>query len=278
MRRMIRLSVLCIAVSACSASSPDKVTSTPDIPTSGVRFINAVPDTNAMDFRFVDIIENNAQYRIPFRNNPVTSAGITASTQIEFKNTKAGQRNFRIFLSDTLQSVASTVLKDTTVTIAAGKYYTAIMWGSARAGSMHLTWIEENIPDPGTNVGLRVINATTGAVDVKEYPSSGVPPATATWASIPAMSLSSFMTAAPDRIKFNVTAAGSGVPMFADGLALVGAPAAVDLEGLPGTTIAGSSVSAVIFPPSVAGSKAAQFAAPGMSFMWDRRPPRLPGS
>ena len=64
-------------------------------------------------------------------------------------------------------------------------------------------------------------------------------------------------------------------------LALIGAPYASDLEGLPGSTIAGTALSAIIFPRSVAGSQAPQtaaFAAPSVSFVWDRRPPRVPGS
>ena len=61
MRRSYKLSVLCLVLGAASAcSTPDKIVATEDIPTAGVRFINAVPDTNAMDFRFVDIVESNA--------------------------------------------------------------------------------------------------------------------------------------------------------------------------------------------------------------------------
>jgi hypothetical protein len=51
----------------------------------------------------------------------------------------------------------------------------------------------------------------------------------------------------------------------------------VDCEGAPGTTVAGSAITAIIFPASVAGSKAPQggsFANPQLTFMWDRRPQR----
>ena len=282
MRRIFHLSVLCLAVGAASAcSTPDQIVNTPNTPTAGVRFINAVPDTNAMDMRFVDIVESNAQYGISFRNNPVTSGGVTASAAVEFKNTQAGSRHLRIFLSSNVQSIASTVIKDTTVTVAAGKLYTAVMWGTARSGGMKFAFIEETVPDPATNVGLRVMNATGAAIDVRQYASTGTVPATATWASVAPYAQSSFVNAAPSQIRFNVTAAGSGTAMFADGLALIGAAAAVDLEGLPGTTIAGSAVTAVVYPASVVGSNAPQtaaFMAPQMSFIWDRRPPRIAGS
>ena len=284
MRRSFQLSMLCLAVGAASAcSTPDKIVATENIPTAGVRFINAVPDTNAMDFRFVDIVESNAQYKIGFRNGPATSGGVTASAQIEYKNTRAGQRHFRIFLSGTTADIATFVLKDTTVTIEAGKLYTAMMWGTARTGGMKLVFYEETIPDPGTLVGLRVINTTGTAIDVRTFASTGTLPAAPTW-SVNALTRSSFVTSAPSQVRYNVQPAGGGAVLVPEALALIGAPpsssagtATLDIEALPGTTVAGSAVTAIIFPASVAGSNAAQFAAPGMSFMWDRRPPRPAG-
>ncbi len=277
MRCVTRLAMMFVAVGAVAAcSTPDQIITAPDIPTAGVRFINAVPDTNNMDFRFIDLVENSAHYKIGFRNSPSTSGGVTASTQIEYKNTQAGSRHLRIFLNDTLQSVASTILKDTTVTIQAGKLYTAIMYGSARAGNMKFLFLEENIPDPGSNVGLRVLNTTTGTVEVRTYPTSGVVPAAATF-TVPTMSFSAFVNATPGQIRYNVQPPGGGTTIVPDGLALIGAPATVDIEGVPGTTQAGSAVTAIIFPPSTPGSKAVQFAAPGMSFMWDKRAPRPAG-
>lgn len=282
MRRIVHLSILCLAVGAASAcSTPDQIVATENIPTAGVRFINAVPDTNAMDMRFVDIVESNAQYGISFRNSPVTSGGVTASAQVEYKNARAGSRHLRIFLNSTVQSVASFVLKDTTVTIAAGKLYTAVMWGTARTGGMKFSFIEENIPDPGTNVALRVMNATSAAIDARQYVATGTAPTAATWAAIAPLGISAFVNSAPSQIRFNITPAGSATAMFADGLALVGVAGAVDLEGLPGTTQAGSAVTAIVYPPSVVGSNAPQSAAfllPAMSFVWDRRPPRIAGS
>jgi hypothetical protein len=297
MRRIFQLSVLCLAVGVVSACDPEQVIETEAIPFAGVRFINAVPDTNPMDFRFVDMVENSAHFRIAFRNNPVTAgtgaAAVTASTQIQDKAARAGQRAFRIFLSDTLQSVASTVIKDSTLTIEEGKNYTVLLWGYANpagpnrpagAPAMRLTVIEESVPDPGSQVALRVINATTGAVDVRYYSSRGTPPATPNWSGVGPISISSYATTAPDTLRFNVQPAGGGAPLFADARALVGEPPLTGppgpIEATPGTTIAGSAVTAVIFPRSVAGTKAPQgaaFAVPSTSFMWDRRPPRPPG-
>ena len=268
---------------------------TENIPTAGVRFINAVPDTGAaygMDFRFVDIVESNAQFRIAFRNNPQSSGGVVASTGIEYKNARAGTRHFRVFLSDTLQSVASTVLKDSSITLEADHRYTVLLWGNARStgtDAMRLTVIDETVPDPGTKVALRVINTTGSALDVTEYASTGTMPGTPTWSNLAPYSVSTYVTTDPAQIKYNVQPAGGGTALFSDALALIGQPigtqvagctVGVDCDVLPGTTVKGSAVTAIIFPRSVAGSKAPQstsgvsFAVPVASFIWDRRPPR----
>jgi hypothetical protein len=299
MQRIFQLSLACIAAGVVSAcSNPDQVIQSPVPPTSGVRFINAVPDTgaaNGLDFRFVDIVEDNAQFHIPFRNNAVTANGFTASTQIEFKNALSGTRYFKIFLDDTLQSVASTVLNtpqlaldpisasvlsnDTTLNIAAGKDYTVILWGNSRGTSpaMKLAAFEDDPADPGANVALRVINTTGSAIDVRAYSSTGTLPAAPTWANVAPLSVSSYVTVAPGPIKYNVQPAGGGTALFADGLAMPGSAAKVDIASTPGTNIAGSAVTAIVFPRSVVGTKAPQssaFTTPLMSFMWDRRPPR----
>jgi len=279
---MLRVSLLCLAV-GIGACKPDETISTENVPTAGVRFINAVPDTGAaygLDFRFIDLAESNAQFRIPFRNNPTTSGGVTASTQIQYKPARAGSRHFRIFLSDSAQAVASTVLKDSTINLEAGKNYTVMLWGNARstgADKMKLSVWEEAVPDPAANVALRVINATTSAIDARQYVSTGAVPTNPTWANVAPLTASTYVTAAPAQFRFNIQPAGGGTALFADALALIGAAATVDVEALPGTSIPGSAVTAIVFPRSVAGSKAPQssaFQVPAVSFMWDRRPAR----
>jgi hypothetical protein len=289
MRRILQLSTLCIAAGVASACKPSEVVNSPVGPTAGVRFINAVPDTGAtfgLDFRFIDIAENSAAFRITFRNNPQSSGGVTASAAIQYKAAAAGSRHFRIFLDDTLQNVASTVLKDSTAELTAGHNYTFLLWGNSRstgADKMKLSVIDETVPDPGGQVALRVINATGNPIDARQYASSATPPSGPTWAAVPAYGISTYVTTSPNQIKFNVTAAGGTTALFTDPLALIGQPVGtqtagctvgVDCDVTPGTTVPGSAVTLIVFPPSVSGSKAASFSATGPSFMWDRRPPR----
>ena len=294
MPRILKFATLLLVAGTLGACSRDEVIATENIPTAGVRFINAVPDTGGafgLDFRWVDLIENNHQFRITFRNNPATSGGVTASTTVEYKPARAGSRHFRVFLDDTIQAVASTVLKDSTVSIEAGQLYTALLMGNARstgADKMRLLFLNETVPDPAANVALRVINTTGSAIDVRQYVSTGTPPAVATWANVPAYSVSSYVTVPPGQIRFNVQPAGGGTALFSDMLGLLGAAPSssagpggkIDIEAAPGTTVAGSAVSLVVYPRSVAGSRTPQTAAfqvPAGSFIWDRRPPRPPG-
>ncbi|MGH7619057.1 MAG: DUF4397 domain-containing protein, partial [Gemmatimonadaceae bacterium] len=271
MRRILQLSTLCIAAGVASACKPADVETVAAVPTSGVRFINAVPDTAGaagLDFRFVDLVENSNDFRVTFRNNPQSSGGVTASSAIQYKAAQAGSRHFRIFLDDTIQTIASTVLKDTTVNFTAGHNYTVLLQGNARGGGLRLNVIDEAVPDPAAQVALRVMNTTGAPVDARQYVSTGSAPASATWSSVPAYGVSTYVTVAPSQIKFNIQPAGGGTALFADALALIGQPigtqtggctVGVDCDVIPGTTVPGSAITLIVFPPSVAGSRASSF-------------------
>lgn len=269
MRRIYQLTVGLAATGLLAACEVDPVVPTENIPTAGVRFLHVVPDTGNMDFRFVDLVESSAHYNMPFR----------ASANFYYKNARAGQRHLRVFMTGTTAEVASTVVKDTVVTLEAGKRYTFLMWGYARPGStppMRLTMIEDDPADPGASVATRVIHAaaTHGALDVREYPNGGTVPGAATWSNVAPLSVSTYATSAPGSKRINVQPGGGGATLFADALELAGAAATLDIDAAPGTTVAGSAVSNIIVPRSVAGSSAANFTTPGMISVWDRRPPR----
>jgi hypothetical protein len=282
MRRISLLSMLCLVAVVANACAPEENFTTEDIPTAGIRFLNFVPDTGAVDFRPVDIVENSTFYGVGFRS----------TTLAYYKNARAGARNFRIFMNvsnfsqlpaEQQIAIASTVVAEVPITLEAGHNYTVILWGFARAGSSparQVTIFDDNPADPGAQVALRLVNAAAGLgpVDGRQYPATGTAPATPTWAAVPELSASAYVAAPTGSIKFNVTAAGSPTALFTDPTAIAGAAATVDLDPLPGTTVAGSAVSAFVVPRSVAGSAAVNFTTPGIIFLWDRRPPRNPGT
>lgn len=277
-QRILHLPVFCLAAGVAGACSTETVIGTVTPPTAGVRFVHAVPDTGSMDFRFVDIPENSAHYGFTFR----------ATANLYYKGAEAGQRHLRIFMSGTTADVATIVVKDTLVNLEAGKLYTYILWGGARPGStppMQLTVLEDGTTDPGSQVALRVINAAAGLgpLDVFQYvrgtatgsscPGGGTVPATPTFAGVAELTASSYVLVAAGRICFRVTPPG-GAALFTDALAPQGTAATIDIEAIPGTNVAGSAVTGIVVPRSVAGSQAASFATPGIIFAWDRRPPR----
>lgn len=289
MRSILRLTVASLVAGATlTACRPDTVITTEDIPTAGVRFINASPDTSGafgVDFRFVDLVESNSQFRQTFRSGPTTSGGVTASTLVQYKAARAGARLFNVFLDDTIQSIATTKVFTGTANLTAGSNYTYIMWGQGRAGTLKLTNWEENVADPGAKVALRVINATESPIDVRAFVTGSAVPATATWANVPGLTASSYVLVDPASITYNVRAAGGTTNLFADLLAIPGAAATssagaggkLDIAPAPGTTVAGSAISLIVFPRSTAGartSQAAAFQVPAGTFVWDRRPPR----
>src|SRR5688500_16860063 len=230
MRRILRIAVLSLAAGVVSACKPDEVIRTEDIPTGGVRFINAVPDTNNLDFRFIDIVESNAHFRVPFRNAIVISATVPGATLVQYKNTRAGQRSYRIFLNDTLQAVASSVLNEGTITVEANKNYTVLLQGYANpsgatapsgAPAMQVLFYEETVPDPGTDVALRVINTTMNTIDAYQRPNSGTFGA-ATWDDVAPLSRSAYVTVPRDTIVFQIQDGASTADLFTDTRALLG--------------------------------------------------------
>lgn len=292
MRRIVQLSLLCLAAGASACSTPDLVNPTEVLPYAGVRFINAVPDSSGafgLDLRFVDLLESNAHFRITFRNAPNTN---NISTQVQYKGAREGSRHFRIFLDDTLQSIASVVVKDTTVTLAKGSNYTAILWGEGRvtgANAMRLNFWTEDVPAPAAGkVALRVINATNTAIDGWAFLTSGTAGATPTWDAVPPYSKSNYVEVDSGAYTYQIRNDGVGTNLFANTSALAGAVPScsglaclpgqfADIEANPGTRVSGSAISAIVFPRSTAGARtpqAAAFGVPAISYMWDKRPPR----
>ncbi len=289
MRSILRLTVASMVAGATlTACRPDTVIATEDIPTAGVRFINASPDTSGafgVDFRFVDLVESNAQFRHTFRSGPTTSGGVTASTLVQYKPARAGSRSYSVFLDDTIQTIASTKVFSGTANLTAGTNYTYIMWGQGRTGTLKLGSWEETTTVPSGKVAIRVINATETPIDVSYFTTGGTAPATPSWAAVPGLSKSNYINVDPASITFNVKAAGSSTNLFNNLLALPGSAASstagaggkLDISSTPGTTVAGSAISLIVFPRSTAGSRAPQasaFTAPAGTFVWDVRPPR----
>ena len=287
MRRILQLPMLGLAAGALFACKPEEVIETEQIPTAGIRFINAVPDTGSMDFRPVDIVENTTFYNVTFRSTSI----------LYYKNARAGTRHFKIFRTPDLNkpaaeqiATASTVVADLAdQVLEAGKRYTYILWGNARgnAPAMRVTVITDDPADPATQVAVRVINACVpglcgasadGNVDARVFTSSQTinSPAT-TWTGVAPLSSAVYRniaTATGYTFDFRPAGGATAGAALASGTGQPGTAQTVDLDAIPGTNVAGSGISAILMPRSLAGSTAANFPNPGVTFVWDKRPPR----
>jgi hypothetical protein len=266
-QRLLFAMIAVCGVSAC-AKNMTGVTTTP--PLAYVRYINAVSDTFNMDFRAVDQVA----YSQPFLNTAFRGLGSG-----NYQGYQAGKRHIRIFLNP----APASIMVDTTFAFAAGVYYTLVHVGSARAGApvTEKLWIiTDALPtQSAATVAYRIANAAPlqGTVDVYVRTDgttalSGTPTAS----SLAFQSATSYLTQSPGPLVIRLTAPGT--------FSAVGAAAGYTLQtGIAGTTLAdpvfgsgqgGSILTAFIFDASVVGSKAAQFATPGVVYFPDMQPPR----
>ncbi len=232
-----------------------------------VRWVNAVPDTFALNLRFVDKVEGSAWWEVqPFR-----FIG-------NYQGVDAGTRKITVFGSgDNIDQVSQTfgpVAGE--VTFQPNTYYTLMSTGSARAGTVTLTLIQDPRPSAPAGIAYRVINAGLGTA-VDAYATATATTAisgTPAIAGVANLAGSDYVTASTGAVAFRVTDAGT-TTIRASALAPAGAAAAsTSQSNQAGYSIAGSMLTAFVFPRSVAGSAAPQtgFTTPAVIWMQDNRP------
>jgi hypothetical protein len=270
--RILMLCVGAIMMTGCSDEATTGVNARP--PLAGVRFINALADTFDIDIRPQDGVG-------PYL---ASASRLAYRSATEHQPTEAGARHFRMFPQPGPDgadpTVVSQVLVDTTITFEANASYTVLVTGSARNNTEKFVVIRDDVGDvPAGSIALRAINAATGAVSV--YITNAVGdalPATPTFASVASEGASAYVTRAAGNAAARSTDAG-GATVTAS---VAGPKAAAPPSGSPPSTVfpaggvdaAGSALSVVYFPASVAGSKAKAFSTPGLVFFLDKHPPR----
>ena len=286
LQRLLFLGVSAAVFVACSDStSPKNVVPGP---AGLVRFVNAVPDTNSMDFRFVDVVEG-----VP--NVEFVGLAFRAGTQVAFQRTVPGNHHIRVFLNggSTDPAVVSTVLADSNVTFTQDVAQTFIFYGSARAGAQKFLITTDNRPaltKTSATFGYRAVNLTAGAVDVYLVPGNtltSTPAGTPVITNLAANSASAYITpaVAPATSNYSVVVTDAGTLTVVSSVLLPAGAAYVPevtgvsgaLDATAGSRSSASVLSSFIFPPSVAGSKApAAFTTPGLSVSIDKNPPSGP--
>ena len=261
---------------------------------AAIHWLNAVPDTGQQDIRVIDIVSNASLIDANFRG-----------AKMYYDPIETGTRTVRIFNSSLVDSIASQVLTTTTINTTAGQGYTFIHAGFARTGgtpARTVLVIPDNPADPGAgNVGVRFINVAAGLGNLDfnvirkgsdtlpDLPLRGAVAfgTAATYAAVKADSMRVFhprpgvdSTVFYDTLRVVVTAAGTKLPILFTTLLPLGSPNTINqvVQPIAGGALAGSVITTVAVPRSVAGSAAPQTAAflvPAGVVLVDRRPASL---
>jgi hypothetical protein len=250
-------------------------------PSAFVRFVDAVPDTGGMDWRFVDQVENTpTTFNLKFRG-VFPGAG--------YQSLGAGSRHLTVFqapidLSNPALStpaIVSTVFFDTTFNFVAGQHYTIMAAGNIRAGSAtprKLVIFTDDFTDPGASVAVRTVNAgAASSIDIYGSATGGTSAlASPLSSSLAQYTASKYTTMTPGPLALRAFTSGSSVfPAMIDAAAPTGVAAdrVGNLTAVGGSTIAGSAFTTFFFPRSVLGSIATSFTTPGIVTAVDRYPP-----
>lgn len=154
--KLLMFAVPLLWVGGCS--DDDGVTDLGPIPPQAlIRFINAVPDTGTVDFRFIDKVENL----------PMLQGIALQQTSGFFQRTDPGSRAVRIFPYSTVAGVTSVTLVDTTITLAGDNTRQTLVYTGRAAGNQdRLVIIPEDVPPPtppANSIAIRVLHVAYGA-------------------------------------------------------------------------------------------------------------------
>jgi hypothetical protein len=259
--RSTRLLILTLGLTALAACSSDEVSTSTLPPFGAVRFINAVADTGAVDFRMIDQLEFSA-----------IGNGVNFRTGTEYQVTEAKTRKIRVFLTSRDINVTQVALLDADVEVPANSRITLLLTGSARAKTLKFVTINDDASAPAAgSIAVRLVNTASGAVNgyVVATPTSTIAdPASA--ANVATLGASPYVTRTTGDAAVRVTDVGSATVN-----ASAAGPVATVLAGaLPaaGVNSAGTKFSVYYFPRGVAGSAQNALATPGAVWFVDRNP------
>ncbi len=270
LQRLVLVTLCAASIAACERNTSGTPFE-PD-PLAAVRFVNAVPDTMAMDYRIVDIATNAGMYDAAFRGN-----------QGFYNPILAGEHTIKVFLSSTDPAITQTVVNETTFNFVEGKSYSFVHSGFMRSGqtpAVAVAIVEDAAPTPAAGkIAVRALNlaAGLGGVDVFIGTTiSGLPSATAQWANVAFGVFTAYVELDTAAYRVAATGAGTTTPLLvANTVAPAGLAASGTASAIAGVKMAGSALTIVVFPRSVAGSSAPQtsaFTTPSAAFLYDRRP------
>ena len=269
----LRIAVAVMATGLIAACSKDTGPTVNDLgPRARVRVINAVPDTGAMDYRFVDSVEAPIELGLVFR----AASG--------YQPYKAGARRLRAFAaSQTPAIVFGAPIIDQVVTLEADKYYTIIHVGLANtaggAGDSVIV-LTDSIPTLAAlsgGVAIRGVHAIPGVGAVNVFTTKRVAdalPATPAFANLTYGRTTGYIRiATPDSVAARVSVVGATPAVVLTALAQFGLAGTSQLNPIGGSRIAGTSMSAVAFPAGLGARATGAAVNPSVVWFVDGDPP-----
>jgi len=280
-----------VALMACTEAKQGVLQ--PQGPLAGLRYVNLVNDTGAVDFRIVNFIGDAPPAGAATFRTGGQPYGLSTNFLPPHWKVEAGRDvHIRVFMNDTLPQLASQVVFDTTCTFAENVNYTFFLYGSARGAAVHAKVTVDTLPAPA-GVAFRVINlgtATVGAVDVDVVAQAAVAPltGTASFANVAVGAVTAYTNFAVNAaLKATATAPATRTPFLFSANAPAGVVGTTTVNPVAGTLVAGTAISAVVVPASDTthaptdttlfsrsrkAPKTAAFLVPAILFLIDRKP------
>ena len=268
--RLSSLATLVIAIAGVTACGSDKVTDPGTPPLAGVRFINGLSDSSAVDVKMID--------QVNWSFNGVQAIAFRSGT--EHQPIEAKARQIRVFPNSNVPAITSAFMVDTSITFNANSRYTLLLTRETPT-HVHLIVINDDVAAPAAGqIAIRLVNASTGAIDAYVVDTTTTPIAGApTAANLAAYATSGYAARGAARAAVRVTAAGSAtVSASQAGPPSTNTPTPAGENPLASVYNAGTAFSVFYFPRSVAGTSAPQstapvnFTVPGIVWFVDRNP------
>ena len=268
-----RIAIAVMATGLIAACSKD---TGPTINTLGprarVRVINAVPDTQSMDYRFVDSVEAPIELGLVFRG---------ASGYQPFK---VGTRRLRAFAASQNPAIVfGAPILDKEIVLQVDKYYTIIHVGLANTTGGtgdSIIVIQDSIPtlgQLGAGIAVRGVHAIPGVGSVDVFTTRTVAaalPATPAFAGLTYGKTTPYIKfAAPDSVAARISVTGAAPAVVLTALAMVGQAGTTQLNPIGGSRVAGTSLSAVAFPAGLGARSTGTATTPSVVWFVDGDPP-----
>jgi len=280
-KRVWRLLAWGVVAGTLSACHDTTATPTVQEPLAGLRYVNAVSDTGALDIRIVDIVgDAPATFAATFRTGGSPIGG-AAQASPPYQQVAAGLRHIKVFNSSSDPAIAQQVHLDTTFNFEADRNYDFFLHGFSRPGQTPARRaVITATPAPPTlgpgQFAIRVVNlapsfagAAPALADTTVLPdgfllrgNGALPGGTPQAVDVGYLGSSAYTVLDTGSYRLALTVTGTTGAAIVQVHVPLGVAATSTAGPVAGSLAPGSVLTAVIVPRSVVGSAAPQGGTP----------------